>query len=177
MKVLCFDVESNGLHGPAFAVAGVLIGSSGTVLSKFSSRCPIEGELDPWVKDNVIGPMLGMPETAPTARAMRDAFWEWYLEAKSKADYIVTANPYPVEARFLMECQRDDMPAREFDHPFPLFDVSSMMAGAGMHSASSRAEIVAAATAGQSGQAHDPAWDALSSGLTAQYLLNIAKKP
>ncbi len=176
MNILCFDVESNGLHGPAFAVAGVCIDTEGKVTSEFLARCPIEGKLDEWVRDNVLEPMRSIAQTHPNAKSMRHDFWEWYVKAKASVDMIVCANPYPVESRFLMECQRDDMSAREFDHPFPLFDVSSMMAGAGLVSSTDRANAVAAALEGRTGEAHNPLWDATASALTARYLMLSASK-
>lgn len=50
---LVFDVESNGLDGPAFAV-GWVVTDHGKVVKEGFLRCPIEGAVDPWVLDNVI---------------------------------------------------------------------------------------------------------------------------
>ncbi|HVQ44765.1 MAG TPA: hypothetical protein VMT30_07455 [Candidatus Saccharimonadia bacterium] len=167
MKILTFDVESNGLHGEAFAVAGVLMDSGRAILSQFTSRCPIIGPVDPWVSENVLGPMQGMADTAADGLTMRNAFWDWYHEVKAQADLIVAANPYPVEARFLIACQEDDMPAREFDHPFPYFDLSSMLYTLGITTAPDRRAYSAEASKSDSGQPHNPLWDAKSTAMTA----------
>lgn len=177
MNILAFDVESNGLHGDAFAVAGVLMDDSRQILSQFVARCPIIGPVDSWVSDNVLGPMNTMPDTAPDARTMRDAFWKWYLEVKPQSGLIVAANPYPVEARFLISCQQDDMPAREFDHPFPYFDLSSMLYSLGFQTPAARHEFVAAAVGDAQGEAHNPLWDATATALTAHRVVEHAIKP
>jgi hypothetical protein len=167
MKVLSFDVESNGLHGSAFAVAGVVIGPGRRILSQFIARCPIEGPVDPWVTENVLEPMVDIAETHPHGRGMRDAFWAWYLEAKAGAGLIVAANPYPVEARFLIACQSDDMAARSFDHPFPYYDLSSMLYILGIITPPQRRDFVAKAVGEATGKAHNPLWDAKATALAA----------
>ena len=167
MKVLCFDIESNGLHGEAFAVAGILMNSKREIISQFTSRCPIVGPVDEWVAANVLGPMEDMPDTAPDARTMRDAFWEWYMEVKSSADMIVAANPYPVEARFLIACQNDDMAAREFDHPFPYYDLSSLLYSHGYKTPAKRRDFVKKAVQDATGDSHNPLWDATATAMAA----------
>ena len=167
MKILSFDVESNGLHGEAFAVAGVLMDADRKILSQLVTRCPIVGPVDAWVSENVLGPMQSIPESAPDAPTMRAEFWQWYLVAKSQADLIVAANPYPVEARFLIACQNDDMPGREFDHPFPYFDISSMLYTLGYTTPTARREFVKKAVRGSSGDPHNALWDAKATAMAA----------
>ncbi len=167
MNVLCFDVESNGLHGDAFSVAGVLIDSDHQILSQFVSRCPIIGPVDTWVSENVLGPMKDIAISAPDALTMRNQFWLWYLAAKAQAQIIVAANPYPVEARFLIDCQNDDMPGRGFDHPFPFYDLSSMLYTMGYTTPSKRRAYVEKAVRGLSGDPHNPLWDAKATAMAA----------
>ncbi len=171
MLVLAFDVESNGLHGEAFAVAGVVMEPGGHIRSQFVGRCPITGPVDPWVSENVLGPMADVPETARTARELRAAFWAWYTAAKEGVDVIVAANPYPVEARFLIACQEDDMPGREFDHPFPYYDLSSMLLALGVVTPAQRREFVIKAAGNPAGSPHNPLWDAKVTALAALAVL------
>ena len=174
MNVLAFDVESNGLHGAAFAVAGVLMDDKLEIISQFSSRCPITGPVDTWVSENVLGPMKNTPETAADARSMRDEFWKWYMSVKPRADIIVASNPYPVEAKFLIDCQADDMPAREFDHPFPYYDLPSMLLTLGFATPAERREFVAEATKHTSGDPHEPLWDSKATAMGAQAAIKRA---
>lgn len=172
MNVLSFDVESNGLHGAAFAVAGVLMNTKGESVSEFVTRCPLPDPVDPWVTDNVLGPMADIAENAVDAYAMRQNFWNWYLESKSKADIIVAANPYPVEARFLIACQADDMSTRSFEHPFPFYDLSSMLLGNGYASPTARKVFLDHVLSELPGQAHNPLWDAKATALVALKIIN-----
>lgn len=167
MKILSFDVESNGLHGEAFAVAGVVIDGRRRIVSQFVGRCPIVGPVDAWVEENVLGPMEDIANTAPDGRTLRNEFWAWYSQVKTDCDMIVAANPFPVEARFLIACQNDDLAAREFDHPFPYFDVPSMLYTLGYQTPEQRRAFVAEAIGEAAGQAHDPLWDATATAYTA----------
>jgi len=177
MKVLSFDVESNGLHGAAFAVAGVLVDARRHISSQFVGRCPITGPIDPWVSENVLGPMTGISESYGTPQALRDAFWSWYVEAKASAGIIVAANPYPVEARFLIACQEDDMASRGFEHPFPYYDLSSMLYTLGIVTPAERRDFVSAAIGEETGEAHNPLWDAKATALAALRVVAISKNP
>jgi hypothetical protein len=167
MKILSFDVESNGLHGEAFAVAGLVMDDTRQVLSQFLARCPIPAPVDPWVEANVLGPMQALKETHGDGRAMRDAFWQWFSEAKEGCDLVVAANPYPVEARFLIACQNDDLEARQFDHPFPYFDLPSMLYTLGCKTKAQRHEFLAKAVQGATGEPHNPVWDAQATAMGA----------
>lgn len=167
MNILSFDVESNGLHGAAFAVAGLLMGSDGQILDQIVARCPIIGPVDAWVSENVLGPMESIRTTHDDAPAMRTDFWEWYVGVKAKADIIVAANPYPVEARFLIDCQNDDMSERSFDHPFPYYDLSSMLYTLGYKTPTERRAFVKKAVRDFTGDPHNPLWDAKATALAA----------
>lgn len=173
MKLLSFDIESNGLQGEAFAVGAVLMNADGTVESEFMGRCPVKGPLDAWVRDNVLPPMEGVPENYPTDRAMRDAFWEWYTEAKAAADFVLTNNPYPVEARFLIACQNDHLPVRGFDHPFPMLDLSSMLIAIGVRTREAREVFMNEAIGPGDQLAHNPRWDAWATALGAFKALKL----
>jgi hypothetical protein len=165
--LLSIDVESNGLHGEAFAVGAVLMRADGQVLDEFVARCPIEGEVDKWVKANVLKPMKALAQTHDTAIGMRDDFWKWYRAAKDKAEYVMVDNGYPVEARFLLSCQDDNLEERYWDHPFPLLDLSSMLLQVGLKPLSVRHQLVAEDISGQDILQHNPRFDAYVSALAA----------
>lgn len=165
--LLSIDVESNGLHGAAFAVGAVLIKADGKILDEFMARCPIEGDVDKWVKDNVLKPMKGFEQTHGDSRSMRDDFWQWYKVAKAKSDYVLVDNGYPVEARFLLNCQDDDLDERYWDHPFPLLDLSSMLLQVGLKPLSVRYQFVTDELNGDEILQHNPRFDAYVSALAA----------
>jgi hypothetical protein len=171
MKLLSFDVESNGLHGEAFAVGAVLVDAKGEVTEEFQARCPLPGKIDPWVVEHVLPPMKDMPQTHHDEPSMRADFWKWYLAAKAKADYVLACNPYPVEARFLIACQNDDMKHRYFEHPFPLLDLGTLYVKAGVRTGEQRDALVAEASAGEQNLEHHPHFDAWVAARVALKLL------
>lgn len=173
-KLLSIDVESNGLHGPAFAVGAVVMKLDGTIVDEFSARCPINGEMDPWVKKNVMPVLADFPETHRTARAMRDDFWEWYKAAKENSDYFIVSNGYPVEARFLINCQDDDIEVRYWDHAFPVLDLSSMLLMIGIKPLAVRYKFVAEEIGDAPLLQHSPRFDAWIAALSAAKALKMA---
>lgn len=165
-KILSIDVESNSLHGEAFAVGAVLVDCAGTLLDEFSARCPIKGETDEWVVKHVLPSLTDFPETHKTARGMRGAFWDWYKQAKEKSDYVLADNSYPVEDRFLIQCQEDDIDERYWEHPFPLMDLSSMLLQIGVKPSVERNLYVGEDQIDRADiLKHNPRWDAWASAL------------
>lgn len=126
-KLLSFDLETNGLHGPAFAVGAVVMGFDGTIHSEFTARCPIEGELDEWTEKHVLPVIADIPVTENDYKSLRQVFWDWYIQNEPKSDYVLVSHGYPVEYRFLLQCQEDNIDERYWQHPFPLLDLASLL--------------------------------------------------
>lgn len=173
-KLLSIDVECNGLHGKAFAVGAVVMKLDRTIVDEFGARCPIEGELDPWVRKNVLPVLTEFPETHRTALAMRDDFWEWYRAAKENSDYMMVDNGYPVEARFLISCQDDDIEERYWDHSFPMLDLASIFITIGVKPLAIRYKFVASELGEAQNLQHNPRFDSWVSALAAAKALKIA---
>lgn len=126
-KLLSFDLETNGLHGKAFAVGAAVMDADGNILDEFTARVRLTGRVDEWVKNNVLPAIEDMPITHDSYEELREAFWAWYVEAEKKSDYVLVNNGYPVEYRFLLDCQDANIEERYWQHPFPLLDLSSLM--------------------------------------------------
>ena len=127
------DVESVGLHGEAYAVAGGLYKASGERLSEFAFACPISlcaGTNDDraWVADNT--PMLKPTHCTPAG--MRDDFWSRWMAAKKEGAVMVADCLWPVEANFLARCVQDYPATRNWEGPYPFMDVASVLFAAGM---------------------------------------------
>ena len=131
-KLLCFDLEANGLHGQAFAIGAVVMDGQGTVHDEFSARIKLAGPVDPWVEQNVLPAIKDMTITHQSYKAMREAFWKWYINAEPESDYVLVSNGYPVEYRFLLDCQEADIKNRYWQHPFPILDLASLLIQAGL---------------------------------------------
>lgn len=134
-KFFVFDVESGGLHGEGFAVAGGVYDRRGFALSEFCyhSDIPTCTQEDwEWLVANI--------KTAPssvrfeTRAEIRQEFWARWQEAKEAHPGIIMAAEcgWPVEARFLIDCIGDDPVARNWSGPYPLHEIASFMAAAGM---------------------------------------------
>jgi len=129
-----FDVESVGLHGEAFAVAGgVYIDAAAQ--SEFRFCCPIEeakGDDDDrkWVKANV--PVMEITHRHPAA--VREAFWSEWEKAKKRYPGITMAGEciWPVEAAFVAACIRQEIADRKWSGPYPFHEIASVMLAAGM---------------------------------------------
>jgi len=166
-KLLCFDLEANGLHGQVFAVGAVVMDSTGKILDQFSGRCKLNEEIDEWVAQNILPAIKDMSATHGNPEALREAFWRWYLQAEPQSDYVLVNNGYPVEYRFLMQCQEADLNERYWQHPFPILDLSSLLVQAHQDKKTIRKEILSKFSDQLGGSAHNPLYDAKLSALMA----------
>ena len=131
-----FDVESIGLHGEAFAVAGgVYSAIDGSARSEFCFACNpglALGDNDDrkWVAENV-PPIL---VTHRNSNLMRAEFFQEWLSAKQQFPGILMAaeSLWPVEAGFVAKCIADVPRERKWEGPYPFVEISSVMMAAGM---------------------------------------------
>lgn len=132
-----FDVESIGLHGEGFAVAGGIFHSQiGVFDETFCFSCHPERAAGTdtdraWILTNV--PRL--PEQFIAPEYVRQAFWNQWIAAKTLFPGIVMAAEclWPVEAKFVIACVADDPEARNWEGPYPFHEIASFMAAAGMN--------------------------------------------
>lgn len=105
-----FDVESIGLHGEAFAVAGGIYDEHGDAMPGSEFKYSVSRE-DQW----------GYPSDR-----------EWLI-AKQKGAFMAVECGWPVEARFLNECIDDHRSERMWEGPYPLHEIANEMRAAGMN--------------------------------------------
>jgi hypothetical protein len=165
-KFLSFDLETNGLHGNAFAVGAVVVDAKGNVLDKFVARCPLPPHVDEWVEVNVLPVIGNIPVSHPDAKTLRKDFWEWYLRAEKNSNYVLVSNGYPVEYRFLLQCQEDDIQKRYWQHPFPILDLTSILLATG-HDPSTKSKLIADIVREGKFARHHPVDDATIAALAA----------
>lgn len=131
-----FDVESVGLHGEGFAVAGgVLHYPLGVYDETFCFACPPADALGSaadreWVDKNV--PALDCQFA--TTEEVRAAFWVQWTAAKVLFPGILMVAEclWPVEAGFVEACICDDIETRNWEGPYPFHEIASIMFAAGM---------------------------------------------
>lgn len=171
-KILSFDLEANNLHGTPFAIGAVVMDGHGTVHDSFTARCPIDGDVDEWVTANVLPAIKDMPQTHGSYADIREAFWRWYLSAEQSSDYVLVSNGYPVEYRFLIDCQQANLEERYWQHPFPILDLTSILVTVANKSGTSKAQIRKNIRKTGSFSQHHPFDDAKIAALMAFEALN-----
>lgn len=142
-EVFIFDVESIGLHGEAFSVAGGIYPTQvdEKLLTRvISGRSEFHFAIDrrqahgdsadrDWVDQNV-------PDATPgyrcsSAEELRNKFWNEMVSARDAAGdpiYVAADCCWPVEANFLSHCIADKPEERKFKGPYPLLDISTVAA-------------------------------------------------
>lgn len=127
-----FDVESIGLHGEAFAVGFVVVNELGKELVAECYASHVEKsrgnpESHAWVSKNI----LPITPTHGSDYRIRDAFWLAWKGWESTGAIMVADCAWPVEARFLIQCIEDNHAGREFQGPYPLHDLASILLAKG----------------------------------------------
>ena len=171
-KILSFDLETNNLHGEPFAIGAVVIDGHGTVHDSFTARCPIKAEVDPWVKANVLPAIKDMAQTHGSYPDMREAFWRWYVSAEESSDYVLVSNGYPVEYRFLLDCQEASLEERYWQHPFPILDLASILIANGQDPSAYKSQLRKKVRSQADFAQHNPFDDAKLAALIAFEALN-----
>ncbi len=130
-RFMVFDVESIGLHGEGFAVGYVVI-DGGSRVDEGCYACPPETAAGltanrKWVSENV--PKLAYNCEGP--RQVRQRFWADWLRERAAGAVLVADCAWPVEARFLIACVDDSLATNEWDGPYPLHDLASILLALG----------------------------------------------
>lgn len=125
---MVFDVESIGLHGCDFAVGWVVVNGYGHEVQHGLLACEFNEtfgtpESLKWVKENC--PELKATHSCPVE--MRDAFWRQWQDWKVQGALLVSDCGWPVEARFLIQCIDEHLKIREWQGPYPLHDLASIL--------------------------------------------------
>lgn len=137
MKFMVFDVESVGLHGEGFAVGYVVVDKDTQgELNSGLFACPAKAvkkeglgndeESLVWLEENI----PGIPTNCTNARDVRNKFWAAWETWKAQV-VLVADCAWPVEARFLIDCIRDD-PTRKWNGPYPLVDLAGILIARGI---------------------------------------------
>lgn len=125
-KYFVFDVESIDLHGEGFAVSAIVTDNKGNIEDKFELLSTEGSEkVSIWVKDNVLPHLTEMPK-CETLKELRTNFYNFYLKYKDSCDIWSDCN-FPVETNFLSAVVRDDIESRQWNMPYPLKDISTIV--------------------------------------------------
>ncbi len=130
-KYFVIDVESIGLHGEPFAVGWVVVDTAGNELESGCLAIPQEianGEAvnRKWVSENC----PPIPANCINMEAMLSEFWAVWKRLSGALMFAECA--WPVEARFLSMCVGVNWPEKEWEGPYPLHDIASVLMAKGM---------------------------------------------
>lgn len=158
-KIISLDCEANGLHGSIFSFAASVQTRRGGESCVCQARVPIVGDVDPWVRDNVL-PVLdgeyGILRSEGDEGTLAAMWRELYDPLKTQGYAVVVHVRWPVEHRFLWRAHW----ANPFSGPFPVWDVAPMLGMAGHDPRSVEAFLQAKRLARPPGEAHHPLHDA-----------------
>lgn len=127
--VIVFDVESIGLHGEGFAVGAVVVDlETGETITEFYAACKpsvargtaVNAE---WVKANVR--LMYNDKKSPAE--VRFEFWHFWQDWQERGAMLCADCAWPVEANFLSACIDENPVKWEWQGPYPLLDLSSML--------------------------------------------------
>lgn len=151
---ISLDCEANGLHGTIFAAAATVY-DNGKPVDQWEERCPIYGDVDPWVAENVLPAIADMPQTVAYYDQICSS-WRTFYEANTFHGTLVIAHvPWPIEARFLWDAHR----TKPRSGPFPLIDVASVLLAHGHDPAYVDSFLVERGAPLPSGSPHHPLYD------------------
>ena len=159
--IFSFDAESDGLAGESFAIGAIVIDWQGVIVEKFTAIAEAESVTNHWVQTNVL-PHLQNLKVYSSKKEMREAFWQFWMKYKNESLALADIG-VPVEANLLNTCIHDDLDAREFQGPYPLYDLSAFLLIAGHHPIDLQRKIFVDRT---DLMEHNPLDDALATALT-----------
>jgi len=131
---MVFDVESIGLHGEGFAWGAVIVDSDGNTLQEAEAYCDPglargTSSSHEWVRKNVT--FSDSARRMYSVSAVRQAFWSLWAKWKKLGATLAADCCWPVEARFLAACVDDLHASREWEGPYPLLEISTVLLCAG----------------------------------------------
>lgn len=129
MKIFSFDAETNGLWGEAFSIAAIVYNEDGKEEARFLGRCPIVGETNSWVAENVLPTMKDIPVNYSSYNEMLTAFAEFYLANKADAS-IIAHMSFIVEVKLIKDMHIAGL-IGDWDAPYPLIDIAGNLQQAG----------------------------------------------
>jgi len=172
MKIFSFDAETNGLWGRPFSIAA-LVYEDGAETARFIGRCPIEGAVDDFVREQVLPQMEGIEESHCSYDALLADFARFYLANKGDAD-VIAHMAVPVEAGLLRDMHSRGL-IGDWDGPFPLIDIAGCLKQAGEDPTSvdgyAKKHGVAVDPAEFAGGTHNPLYDSAQAAAVYRHLL------
>lgn len=168
--IFIFDAETDGLYGQTLSIAAQVVNTeTAETTAVFYGAVPDSTIQNPWVRENVL-PHLGNARPFKDEKSLLEAFWAFWEGQKECCGGVALCDvPCPVEANVLRKCIELDR-TREYEGPYPLFDLASMLAAKGIDPDASRDKL-ACSISGKSFRQHDAAEDVEITSIIYRWLI------
>jgi DNA polymerase III epsilon subunit-like protein len=120
---ISIDAETNGLWGDPFQIGAVLV-EDGTIKQEKTWKCPIKGDINPWVEQNVLPKIENIPNTHSSLDEMLQDFANWYLSNKNMP--VLWHMGHVVEV-YLFRLLVEKGYIGEFDAPYTPIELSMLL--------------------------------------------------
>lgn len=167
-KVFSFDAETDGLYGKVWAIGAVVFESSIEV-ARFEGQISPDELENEWVRESIV-PYVNLP-MFENALLLREAFWNFWMTHKQGAVCIADFGS-PVESGLFRKCVEDELQTRQWDGPYPLHEVATMLFAANVDPDIDRLAF----TEMQGMVKHNPVHDAVVSAATWIKATEIVQK-
>jgi len=111
--------------GKPFAIGAIKYDSDGIEQDRFSGRCPIQDEVNEWVKNNVIPALEDFEVTHDTYKSLLEDFAKWWMINKKDSELLWHMG-HIVEANLFIELHRLKF-IRDFDGPYTPIELSVIL--------------------------------------------------
>lgn len=145
MKYFIVDAETDGLYGRYLSVAAQVYNREWKVIDEFYGTVRVQPEQisSDWVRENVYPYLYQNDITYETEQELLEAFWQFWMKYQKKDDtYCIADVMYPVESRLFMECVKLNREEREFQAPFPFYDLESVLWTKGVKKLENREKLL-----------------------------------
>lgn len=141
-KKIFLDAESDGLYGKLLSIAVIVLDEDNVEIERNYwgldlKKAEIKSE---WVETHVL-PIMGQFECCENEEEMLGKFWAVWSKYKETA-YVVVDVGYPVEMRVFEKCVQMNLVEREYQGPYPMIDLSSILLAKGIEPLTERKKLV-----------------------------------
>lgn len=183
MKILSIDAEVNGLYGQIFAIGAIYKDTETKEETRYVKKVSIVEEINPWVEQNVLPNLEGIEILDKTVdhdvfgveKLLLKDFIKFYNECKEKAGVklkVIGHMVCPVEASIFIKARKYKL-IEDFDGPYPLHDVASMLLMVGSDPTSVDEYLKECGEKPTEGSPHNPLYDCEQ---TYKAFMNIGKE-
>lgn len=136
--VFMVDAETDGLMGPVWAIGAVVMNGAGQVEASFAGQLDTSVVTNEWVQAHVVPYVQDLPKYQ-SREELFNAFWEFWMTWKNHTTAWADCG-HPVESGLFRACAEHNR-TRDFQGPFPLHEVATLLWSIGINPDTNRIEL------------------------------------